>query len=217
MPKIPLVLKLKKQAHKDIAEAQDIIIRELYAIFDRAVLHGGTSIWRCYGGNRFSEDIDVYIPDDKKRIDSLFENLKKNGFVLYKKKVTQKSLYSSMELNRTIVRFEALFKKPIPKGELKEYETSNGNLITVYTLAPEELIKEKIGAYLNRLKIRDLYDIFFLLRHVKDKGEISKDLKELIRQFKKPIDEKDLRVLIIEGLVPDAESMLDFIKKETGT
>ena len=85
MPQIPLILKLKKKAHKDIAEAQDIIIRELYTLFDKAVLHGGTSIWRCYGGNRFSEDIDVYIPNDQKRIDSLFEHLKKNGFVIYRK------------------------------------------------------------------------------------------------------------------------------------
>ncbi len=216
MPQIPLILKLKKQAHKSIAEAQDIIVKELYAVFDKAVLHGGTSIWRCYGGNRFSEDVDVYIPNDKTRIDSLFESLKKNGFLVHKKKVTQKSLYSSMELNRAIVRLEALFKKPIPKGGLKEYETSNGNIITVYTLTPEELIKEKIGAYPNRLKIRDLYDIFFLLRHVKSKGEILKDLRKLIRQFKKPIDEKDLRVLIIEGLVPDTEGMLDFIKREAG-
>lgn len=216
MPQIPLILKLKKQAHKDIAGAQDLIIKELYAVFDRAVLHGGTSIWRCYGGNRFSEDIDVYIPNDLKRIDLLFDSLEKNGFVIHKRKVTQKSLYSSMDLNRTVVRFEALFKRPVPKGILKEYETSNGNITTVYTLAPEELIKEKIQAYLDRRRIRDLYDIFFLLRHVKDKGEILKGLRELIRQFKKPVDDKDLRVLIIEGLVPDAESMLDFIKREAG-
>ncbi len=216
MPQIPLILKLKKQAHKNIAAAQDMIIKELYAVFDKAVLHGGTSIWRCYGGNRFSEDIDVYIPNDQEMIDLLFENLKKEGFVVHKKKVTQKSLYSSMELNRTIVRFEALFKKPIPKGMIKEYETANGNITAVYTLAPEELIKEKIQAYINRLRIRDLYDIFFLLRYVGDNGEILKDLRELILQFKKPIDEKGLRVLIVEGLVPDTESMLDFLKRKVG-
>ena len=58
--KIPLALRIKKAQHKEIAEAQDIVVEELYRIFSKAVFHGGTSIWRCYNGNRFSEDIDVY-------------------------------------------------------------------------------------------------------------------------------------------------------------
>ncbi len=164
MTKIPLILRLKKQMHKDIARAQDIIIKELYNMFDKAVLHGGTAIWRCYNGNRFSEDIDVYIHKDKKRINAFFENLKKKGFIINKKKIGEKSLFSRLVLNRTFVRFEALFKKPIPEGSLKEYEGADGNFITVYTLTPEELTKEKIKAYLKRLKIRDIYDVFFLLR-----------------------------------------------------
>ena len=40
--------RLKKAKYKDIARVQDIVIEELYKIFDRAVLHGGTAIWRCY-------------------------------------------------------------------------------------------------------------------------------------------------------------------------
>ena len=34
----------------------------------------------------------------------------------------------------------------------------------------------------------------------------------LIKEFKNPTDEKELRVLILEGLVPDVEKMLDYIK-----
>lgn len=202
--------------HKDIARVQDIIVKEMYNMFDKAVLHGGTAIWRCYNGNRFSEDIDVYIHKDEKRINAFFENLKKKGFIINKKKIGEKSLFSRLVLNRTFVRFEALFKKPIPKGSLKEYEGADGNFITVYTLTPEELIKEKIEAYLRRLKIRDIYDVFFLLRYVKDKDKISKELKKLIKGFKKPIDEKELRILIIEGLVPNADKMLDYIKRVSG-
>lgn len=213
MVKIPLILKLKKQMHKDVAIAQDIIVKELFNVFDDAVLHGGTAIWRCYNGNRFSEDVDVYIPKDKKRIDIFFENLKKKGFIINKKKITENSLFSRLELNRTVVRFEALFKTPTPKGSLSEYESSDGNLITIYTLTPEGLIKEKIEAYLKRLRIRDLYDVFFLLRYVKDRRDVLKEIKKLIKDFKKPIDEKELKVLIVEGLAPDVEKMLDYIKR----
>ena len=163
---IPIILKLKKARHKEIAKAQDLIVEELYKVFDKAVLHGGTSIWRCYGGNRFSEDIDAYLPKDINKINTLFDNLKNKGFNIIKKKIGEKSIFSNLELNREIVRFESIFKKV--DGSLKEYTTIDGNLITVYTLTPEDMIKEKVGAYLKRLKVRDIYDIFFLLNFYKN-------------------------------------------------
>lgn len=208
---IPLVLKLKKQKHKNIAIAQDIIIKELYNIFDKAVLHDGTAIWRCYSGNRFSEDIDIYIPKDLKKIEILFENLKKNDFIIEKKKISENSLFSNLKLDRTIVKFEALFKKS--KSILSEYRTSEGNLIMIYTLAPKELVREKVEAYLKRFKIRDLYDIFFLLRYIDNKCEVFKSLNKLVQHFKKPVDEKELRILIIEGLIPTTEKIREYIQR----
>lgn len=211
-PEIPLILKLKRANHKKIAEAQDVIVRELYKIFDKAVLHGGTSLWRCYQGNRFSEDIDVYIPRDRDKINLLFENFQKAGFTIEKKKMGENSIYSNLNFNGTSVRFEALFKKI--KGFLREYTTISGNLITIYTLNPEELILEKSSTYQKRLKIRDLYDIFFLLRYVKISEDIKNSLTNLIKNFKEPIDEKDLQVIIIEGIVPSVEGMISRIKRE---
>lgn len=207
---IPLILRLKKQMHKDIANAQDMIIEETYAVFENAVLHGGTAIWRCYKGNRFSEDIDAYIPKDNAKIELLFKNLEKKGFIIKKKKIGKNSLFSKLQLNRTFVRLEVLFKKA--DGSLREYELSDGNLITVYALTPEEIIEEKVNAYLKRLKIRDLYDIFFLLRHVKEKDDVKNNIKRLISNFKKPVDEKELGALILEGITPDSEKMMAYIK-----
>ena len=208
---IPLNLRLKKNRHKEIAAIEDLIMEELRKEFERAVLHGGTAIWRCYNGNRFSEDIDVYIPKNTKKIENLFKNLEKRGLIIERKKVLKNSIYSLLKLGRTAVRFEALFK--ISMGFLKEYETIDGNLITIRTLSPEELINEKVCAYLNRFKIRDLYDIFFLLRYVKNKKDISNNLKKLVFGFKEPIDKNELRVLIFEGLVPETKEMLNYIKR----
>ena len=207
---IPLILKLKKASHREIAKAQDLIIEEIYKLFDKAVLHGGTSIWRCYQGNRFSEDIDMYLIKNPEKINLFYEALKKRGFKIVKKKIGEKSIHSTLELNRTIVRFEAIFKKI--NGTLKEYQTAEGNLITIYTLTPEELIKEKVNAYLKRYKVRDLYDIFFLLRYVENKTPIKKELSLFISNFKQPIDKKELKVLIIEGLIPGIDKMLEYIK-----
>jgi predicted nucleotidyltransferase component of viral defense system len=207
---IPLILRIKRSNHKEIARAQDLIVEEVYKAFNNAVLHGGTSIWRCYSGNRFSEDVDMYITKDIKKIDELFSGFERKGFVVEKKRVMEHSIFSNLRFNRTIVRFEALFKKV--DGKLKEYECVEGNLITVYTLNPEEIIKEKANAYKNRLKIRDLYDIFFLLRHVKDKKAIKNELNKLIDKFKEPVDKDDLKILILEGLIPGVDKMIEYIK-----
>jgi len=209
---IPLILRLKRNAHKEIAQAQDLIVEALYTAFSNAILHGGTAVWRCYKSNRFSEDIDVYIPKNIEKIESFFENLKKKGFSIIKKRIRPNTLFSVLQFNRTVVRFEAIFKSV--RGILKEYETADGNLITVYSLTPEQLVKEKIPTYLKRLKIRDLYDIFFLLRYIKNSQIIKEDLKDLIKNFKMPLDKNELKVLIIEGITPKIERMIDYIKNK---
>ena len=208
---IPLNLRLKRRMHKEIAYAQDLIVETLYEFFPKAIIHGGTVIWRCYQGNRFSEDIDIYIEKDKEKINNLFVSLQKKGFQIIKKRIKENSLYSTLKFNNTIVQLEAIFKN-INNFILKEYETSDGILINIFTLSPEALIKEKISAYLKRKKIRDLYDIFFLLRYVKE-NKIKEELKDLIKNYTKPVDEEDLKLIIISGPIPMPKNMLEYIEK----
>lgn len=208
---IPLILRLKKAEHREIAKAQDIVVVTLYEVFDDAVIHGGTAIWRCYSGNRFSEDIDAYLERDMKKINRFFELIEKRGFAIVKKKVGENSIFSNLAFGRTMVRFEAVFKKT--SSSLKEYETAEGNFITIYTLSPNALVKEKVAAYLSRFKIRDLYDIFFLLRHLDSSSLPREELKKLVGKFKKPVDEQELRVLILEGITPESGKMLAYISE----
>ncbi|MEK6826160.1 MAG: nucleotidyl transferase AbiEii/AbiGii toxin family protein, partial [Nanoarchaeota archaeon] len=103
MTNIPLNLKLKKRVQRDLAYAQDILIGELYRFFPDAIIHGGTAIWRCYNGNRFSEDIDVYIPKHNEIINNFFKSLEIRGFSIVKKRIKENSLYSKLTFNsRTI-------------------------------------------------------------------------------------------------------------------
>ena len=208
---IPLILRLRKEIHKKIAEAQDLIVQEMLNSFDSVVLHGGTAIWRCYKGNRFSEDIDVYIQKDINKINLFFKNLEKKGFVIKKKRIKENSLFSDLQFNRVSVKFEALFKNV--KGVLKDYETIEGNYIVLYSLTPEELIAEKVNAYIKRLKIRDIYDIFFLLKYVDDKNKIKMQIQKLFKEFKSPVDEKELRILVLEGIAPNYKEILDYLKR----
>jgi len=209
---IPINLKLKRKAHKDIAYVQDLIVEELYNYFPQAVIHGGTAIWRCYNGNRFSEDIDVYIEKDKDKIENFFKSLEKKGFQIIKKRVKTNSLYSNLRFNDIAVRFEALFKKT-KNFILKQYENSDGIFINVYTLSSEDLINEKVDTYLKRKKIRDLYDIFFLLNYVSDKKKVILSLKKLIKNFSKPEDEENLKAIIIIGVIPSSKDIFDYITR----
>ena len=120
MERIPLQARLRREVHRKIAYAQDLILKEIYTVLNNAVLHGGTAIWRCYNGKRFSEDLDFYFPNDIQKINLIFEKLKENGFEIKKKKISENSVYSELELDRTSVRLEATFQKV--SGIICDYE-----------------------------------------------------------------------------------------------
>jgi predicted nucleotidyltransferase component of viral defense system len=200
---------MRRERHKKIARLQDIAVETLYRVFPRGVLHGGTAIWRCYSGNRFSEDVDIYIQKDADRINRLFEELERAGFEIIKKRTTKNSLYSSLSFEGVEVRLEALFKRA--SGVVREYETYEGILLNVFTLTPEEMIDEKISAYMKRGKVRDLYDIFFLLRYVEKNEPVKARLRKLLRDFQKPVDEKELKTLIMFGAIPTTKHIVEYL------
>lgn len=211
VPNIPLNLKLRNKKDREVAFAQDIIVEELYKFFPEAIIHGGTGIWRCYHGNRFSEDVDVYIKRDENQIAEFFKSLEGKGFKIIKKRLKENSLYSGLDFKGIETKFEATFqnKKPF----FKKYETAESFFINVYTLTPEDLVIEKVETYLKRRKIRDLYDIAFLINHVEKKELVRCYLKELIEKFEKPIDEENLANIIIVGAVPSYGHLLVEIER----
>lgn len=208
---IPISLKLKKKSERDIAFAQDIIVRELYKFFPDAIIHGGTAIWRCYNGNRFSEDVDVLLKKDEEKIEAFFKSLENLGFRIMKKRIKENSIYSELEFNRVSVRFEATFQSK--KAYFRKYETSESFFINAYTLSPEDLVMGKVETYLKRKKIRDLYDIYFLLNYLENKKAVVAFLKKLIGNYEKPVDEENLVNVIIVGAVPSSDELLMEIKR----
>ena len=55
--------------------------------------------------------------------------------------------------------------------------------------------------------------IFFLLNFVENKEKVKKHLADFLENFKKPKDEKELKVLIISGSVPSVESMIETVRR----
>jgi len=211
---LPIVKKLKKKIHRDVALLQDILVMEIYNHYSSAVIHGGTALWRCYGGNRFSGDVNVYLPLSMKNsnFENFLDGMKEKGFTIDKFKQTNNSIFAKFSSLSATVRFEVLFKN-VKNFVTKHFEMSDGNFILVNTLSPEDMIKEKISAYLDRKKIRDIYDIFYLLKFVENRSEIRNELKKLVNNFVKPSDEKELKTLIISGSIPNIKKMLEVIKK----
>ena len=214
MPIIPLEKRLRKSIHKKIASTQDLIVENLYNFFPKAIIHGGTVIWRCYSSKRFSEDIDVYIPKEQKKevlFEEFIDSLKANGFVVKKFKFTNNSVFCKLERDEIEIRFEVTFRT-LKNFLVKPFEATDGTFMNVYTLYTDDLLIEKINAYKSRKKVRDLYDIWFLLNLVEDKNKVKFYIINLLKDLERPRDYKTLKALIILGPVPTAENLIEGVK-----
>jgi len=215
--KITLFNKLKKQQHKDIALLQDELVELVYSIFPDIVFHGGTSIWRCFQGNRFSEDIDLYYYETPDFENKLKQAILDNNLNLLKFKKTENVIFSKIANSKVEVRLEIrllerkniIFKNKI----INQYEKAEGSSITIFSLTPDDLIIEKALAYKNRKLIRDIYDVYFLMSKVNLSTDQVNKLKEIIDLWQKPEDEKNLKTIVYVGAVPSFDQLLLQIKR----
>ena len=177
----------------DVARMQDVLIELIYDyIQPDAILYGGTAVWRCYGGGRFSEDIDIYVNRAfEKKLD---QYLQKNGM-----KVTWRDKELPLHIRISDGRTEVLLEAGIGKFEsaISQYTKVDGSSITLSTLQPSELFVRKMEAYEGRRYIRDMYDLVHLTNYISgnDYYVISK-LKPFLAKIRKPVDEKVLRSLV---------------------
>ncbi len=206
---IPLQKLLKKQSQVELAFLQDEALEIVHSLDENAVFHGGTCIWRCYNGKRFSEDLDFYSSKKFEEKDFFIE-VKKRGLFLTKFRKTDNSVYSKISSNRVECSIEFALRKK--KGMLLDYIRADGNINGVFGLSKEDLIIEKANAFSNRKLVRDIYDVYFLTANC-DIKKISFDLKKIIENWSEPVDEKNLKALIYLGVTPNYNQMLQTIKR----
>lgn len=212
----PLASRLKKRAHRDVAYAQDLLVAQAYDSFPDCVLHGGTAIWRCYAGGRFSEDVDAYLPAYSEAAESAFrKGTAAKGMKELKFRRTASTVFAKFELGGAEVSFEAALRNA-PARVVVPYETLGGGRMLVAALPPESLAVEKARAYLARGKVRDLYDLFFLLARVGPGPEVTDAVGDLINGYRPPADEAQLKTTILTGVVPSAQEMIEGIRRWGG-
>ena len=75
------------------------------------------------------------------------------------------------------------------------------------------MIIEKINAFINRRLVRDLYDVYFLTSKNIESKQLKEKIKDLIEKNIKPVDEKNLRAIILSGAVPSYSQMIEALKR----
>ncbi len=222
-------MNIKDQAQMEKAKLEDALVDLLYSRYNSLVFHGGTSIWRCHGGNRFSRDIDFYLyaktkEEKTQHYKELSEFLKDSGFLIKEKgyeKATD-TMHFLVESN-TKMKIDINFK--YKKGTEFDYTKIDGSKIVVLSLSPLELLNEKMAAYEDKLntaekpkqtEVQDLYDIYYLISLVNNAdAKTVKQLKTLIGKIdgNPPPNMSSLGHLIIAGLPPTFDLMVNTIKK----
>ncbi len=204
--RLPISKMLKKRGQIDVARLQDEVVQMVYSLDIDAVLHGGTAIWRCYAGYRFSEDLDFYSSS----LFSLKADFKKmsisHGLSVPKFKSTGNVLFSSISDGRTNANLEVNLRKKVHSIVLP-YINADGTSFQIRTLSAENLILEKIEAYCERRFIRDFYDIYHLLPFVEDKTPIREEVALLLTGTDSPVDEGVLKTIIYTGVTPSFDRM----------
>ncbi len=83
----------------------------------------------------------------------------------------------------------------------------DGSSVVVRTLTPCSLLEEKIKAYENRRKARDLYDIYYLLDLCED-ASVMDSLRQILPLLREPPhDYPILRAIVLMGRPPSFETV----------
>ena len=223
-------MEIRDSVQMEKAKLEDMLVEILYNKYPKLVLHGGTAIWRCYSGNRFSRDLDFYMeaktPAEKIHYyREVPKFLQEYGFIVKEKGYSSSidAMHFTVELAGTKMKVDINFR--YKKGIMADYIKFDGGIIAVLTVSPIELLNEKIDAYTDKLdneakfrhpEAHDLYDIWYLVSLIKKADPATvKKLKTLVGRIENnpPSDMRSLEHLIIAGLAPSFELMIKGIRR----
>ncbi len=206
----PIESQLHSESQLRVARLQDDVIKIIFKSAG-SVVHGGTAIWRCYNGKRFSEDIDLYV-HKKQRLQQLVNRIVQSGLRIQFNRERRGTIYYDISNDQVDISLQVkiLSRK---KGVLAQYERVDGVRTEIYALRPEALIGEKMEAYLDRRLIRDIYDIMVLSKSVVEKGKVAPPLLRFLSKMPQPKDENVLKRLVYSGPVPSFAEIVDYLKR----
>ncbi len=188
------------QAEKDYY--QTLILFIIYSkVAKELVFKGGTALSKCYGLNRFSEDLDFTVMKRIEAVKAIRKGLDDFGIKYsigevkgaetkkYRIKING-ILYTGAEKTKCSITLDfSLREKTIiePKIMTIGYYMDIIPSFEVYAMDEKEIFAEKIRAIYTRESARDLYDLAFLIRKgIRfDKEIADKKLKMYGLEFEK--------------------------------
>ena len=168
----------------------------------------------CYDLNRYSTDLDFWFT---RKTDgrAFFEKVKKflgSRYELTDAAIKFNTLLFEMRSQNYPIRLKVEIRKGVATGKFQEaiaYSKYGSMQVALLTLTPDEALKRKIAAALDRKDIRDFFDIEFLMR----KGaavEISPPRRKMLVQMIKSFKPRDFSVTL--GSVLDADTRRYYAK-----
>lgn len=211
----PLMLRLRRGDFLALAELQDRFVDAISSIDSSFVLHGGTAIWRCYAGNRFSFDIDGYITS-KRESDLLSADLTweitRRGMRLARIRAIGESMIATVASEDAELKVELLYRKRGIRHVVANYERVDGSMLSIRTLSPGGFVLEKVEAYEHRRYLRDLYDIYQLVDRAKGDPSVVRRVRRFIMNIEPPSGAPSLGEIVFSGAVPSFSDMVGSIK-----
>ncbi len=216
---------------------QYVVLLEIFKLAGtELVFKGGTALQKCYGLDRFSEDLD-FTATSEDAVVKLEEGLKRLKY-LYNSTFTREETAVSTSFNlkiegplfqkpqsmQTIIleisKREQVLRKPTLIRVVPLYRDLEAQLLVVMDMG--EMLAEKTKALFTRRRPRDLYDIYFLFKKGADADfELVNKKLEL---YKIRFDQATLsdRIAALEGSwdkelsilmkqIPDFREISDFV------
>jgi predicted nucleotidyltransferase component of viral defense system len=161
---------MQKSKQENHSKVIDNFLQFLNSQTSDYILKGGTALMKCYGLDRFSEDIDLDAVNGGKLKKIVEEFCRRYGFSARIAKNTDTVLrfminYEGKESPETPLKIEVSFRNRQINPDF--HKKING--IEVYDI--DTLASFKAGAYGHRDKLRDLYDVCFICLNYWDKLE----------------------------------------------
>ncbi|MEA3559908.1 MAG: nucleotidyl transferase AbiEii/AbiGii toxin family protein [Candidatus Thermoplasmatota archaeon] len=158
---------------------QSILLRHIYAKNRTPVFKGGTCLRKVHGLNRYSEDLDFNMigGDPEELLRDGIKGLERTGIparivnkddrknVFLARLRYQGPLYNGTSISEGSMELEfskyEVRHKPEWNTVMEKYPDTGTFMIR--TMAKEEILAEKIRSLVQRKKVRDLYDVWFML------------------------------------------------------
>jgi len=191
----------------EILEIETLDLLNSKNVLDKLYFGGGTMLRLCHNLNRYSTDLDFWLKDgaNQKNIFNLLLNIfqqkyslidSQNKFhiLLFQIKSPSSKRSLKIEIRKVQTDFQWERKIAFSRFTIKQVQL-NG-------LTLEQMMKNKISAFLSRKIIRDCFDIDFLFKRgieIKTDERTLTDLLNIINSFK----ERDFKVTLSSLLEAD--------------